>query len=72
MRSEIGRAWRHALLRRCQGHRLPWHRFSRIKERFIPTVRNMHPYPEERFYASHTARVRQFKPLLEGRLQLNQ
>lgn len=54
MRSEIGRAWRHALMRRSQRHRLPWPRFSRIKERFIPTVRNMHPYPEERFYASHT------------------
>lgn len=54
MRSEIGRAWRHTLMRRSQRHRLPWRRFSRIAERFIPTVRNMHPYPEERFYASHT------------------
>jgi hypothetical protein len=54
MRSEIGRAWRHALMRRSQRHRLPWSRFSRIAERFIPTVRKMHPYPEERFYASHT------------------
>lgn len=54
MRSEIGHAWRHALIRRSQRHRLPRHRFSRIKERFIPTVRNMHPHPEERFYASHT------------------
>ena len=54
MRSEIGRAWRHTLMRRSQRHRLPWNRFSRIAERFIPTVRNMHPYPEERFYASHT------------------
>nr|WP_255632120.1 group II intron reverse transcriptase/maturase [Rhodoferax sp. U2-2l] len=54
MRSEIGRAWRHALMRRSQRHRLSWHRFSRIAERFIPIVRNMPPYPEERFYASHT------------------
>jgi len=54
MRSEIGRAWRHALMRRSQRHRLPWPRFSRIAERFIPTVRKMHPYSEERFYASHT------------------
>jgi len=54
MRSEIGRAWRHALMRRSQRHRLTWHRFSRIAERFIPAVRNTHPYPEERFYASHT------------------
>lgn len=54
MRSEICRAWRHALMRRSQRHRLTWSRFSRIEKRFIPTVRNMHPYPEERFYASHT------------------
>ncbi len=54
MRSEIGRAWRHALMRRSRRHRLPWHRFGRIAERFIATVRKMHPYPEERFYASHT------------------
>ena len=54
MRSEIGRAWRHALMRRSQRHRMPWDRFGRIVKRFVPTVRNMHPYPEERFYASHT------------------
>ena len=54
MRSEICRAWRHALTRRSQRHRLPWDRFNRIAKHFIPTVRNTHPYPEERFYASHT------------------
>lgn len=54
LRSEIGRAWRHALMRRSQRHRLTWDRFSRIVKRFIPPVRNTHPYPEERFYASHT------------------
>ena len=54
LRSEIGRAWRQALMRRSQRHRLTWDRFSRIAKRFIPPVRNTHPYPEERFYASHT------------------
>ena len=54
MRSEICRAWRHALMRRSQRHRLPWARFSRIAKRFVPSPRNAHPYPEERFYASHT------------------
>jgi hypothetical protein len=54
MHSEICRAWRHALMRRSQRHRLPWSRFSRIAKRFIPSPRNMHPYPEDRFYASHT------------------
>ena len=37
MHSEICRAWRHALMRRSQRHRLPWARFSRIAKRFIPT-----------------------------------
>src|SRR5450830_284111 len=54
MRSEICRAWRHAQMRRSQRHRLPWDRFNRIAKRFIPIARNAHPYPEERFYASHT------------------
>ena len=54
VRSEICRAWRHALMRRSQRHRLPWDRFSRIANRFIPPVRNMHPHHEERFFASHT------------------
>ena len=52
-RSEVCRAWRHALMRRSQRHRLSWSRFSRIVERFVPRPRNMHPYPEARFYASH-------------------
>lgn len=42
------------LMRRSQRHHLPWHRFCRLADRFIPTVRNMHPYPEESFYASHS------------------
>lgn len=52
-RSEVCRAWRHALMRRSQRHRLSWSRFSRIVDRFVPRPRNMHPYPEARFYASH-------------------
>jgi group II intron reverse transcriptase/maturase len=51
-RNEVCRAWRHALLRRSQRHRLPWDRFSRLAIRFIPHVRKLHPYPEERFHAS--------------------
>lgn len=54
LRSEICRAWRHALMRRSQRHRLLWDRFGRIVQRFIPPVRSMHPHPKERFFASHT------------------
>lgn len=54
MCKDICRAWRHALMRRSQRPRMPWSRFSRIAKRFMPPIRNQHPYPEERFYASHT------------------
>jgi RNA-directed DNA polymerase len=54
MCKDIGRAWRHSLMRRSQRPKMPWSRFSRIAKRFMPPLRNLHPYPEERFYASHT------------------
>lgn len=45
---EVCRAWRHALLRRSQRHRMPWARFSLLVRRFLPKCRLAHPYPEER------------------------
>lgn len=54
MCKDIGRAWRHALMRRSQRPKMPWSKFIRTAQRFIPPIRNLHPYPEERFYASHT------------------
>jgi RNA-directed DNA polymerase len=51
-RSEVCRSWRHALMRRSQRHRLPWPRFTRLVRLYVPSLRNMHPYPEERFFAS--------------------
>lgn len=54
MCKDIGRAWRHSLMRRSQRPKMPWSRFSRIAKRFMPPIRTIHPYPEQRFYASHT------------------
>ena len=54
MCKDICWAWRHALMRRSQRPRMPWSRFSRIAKRFMPPLRNLHPYPEKRFFASHT------------------
>jgi hypothetical protein len=51
-RSEVCRAWRHALLRRSQRHRLSWERFNWLVRRYVPHCRTLHPYPEERFHAS--------------------
>lgn len=54
MCSEIERGWLHALKRRSQRPKMPWTRFQKIAKRFMPTIRNTHPHPEARFYASHT------------------
>jgi len=42
-RSEVCRAWRHALLRRSQRHRLSWERFNRLARRHVPHCRKLHP-----------------------------
>jgi group II intron reverse transcriptase/maturase len=51
-RAEVCRAWRHALLRRSQRSRLNWPRFNRLTRKYVPPCRVLHPYPEERFFAS--------------------
>ena len=51
-RSEVCRAWRHALLRRSQRHRQSWERFNRLARRHVPYCRQIHPYPGARFDAS--------------------
>ena len=48
-RSEVCRAWRHALIRRSQKHRLNWQRFNRLTRRYIPSARLVHPMPYQRF-----------------------
>lgn len=48
-RTEILRAWRHALRRRGQRSTVTWQRLSRLAQRWIPTPRALHPYPWDRF-----------------------
>ena len=48
-RAEVCRAWLHAILRRSQRSRMPWERFQRFVARYIPKVRTLHPYPNQRF-----------------------
>jgi hypothetical protein len=38
-RWEVGRAWRHALMRRSQRHRLSWDRFQRLLRKYLPPCR---------------------------------
>jgi group II intron reverse transcriptase/maturase len=46
-------AWWRALSRRGQRCRVPLDRLSRLVDRWIPVPRVLHPYPRERFDASH-------------------
>lgn len=48
-RTEVIRAWLHALRRRSQRARMSWRRFGPIVNRYIPPVKLAHPYPSQRF-----------------------
>ena len=48
-RTEVIRAWLHALRRRSQRARMSWRRFGPIVNRYLPPVKLAHPYPSQRF-----------------------
>jgi hypothetical protein len=48
-RTEVLRAWQHALRRRSQRSRMTWERLSRLGLKWIPQPRVLHPYPWDRF-----------------------
>ncbi len=50
---QVTRHWRKALRRRSQKTRVDWRRMVRIRKRWLPPVRVMHPFPEARFAATH-------------------
>ena len=50
-RTQVTRAWLHALRRRSQRHRLNWERMGRLASRWLPPARIVHPFPEVRFAA---------------------
>lgn len=52
-RVEVTRHWYRALRRRSQRTRLTWNRMNQIAARWLPPVRIMHPYPMQRFDATH-------------------
>ena len=50
-RSEVCRAWFKSLRRRSQkATKLNWYKFQWLIRRYIPSVKNTHPYPNQRFY----------------------
>ena len=46
---EAVRLWHRALTRRSQKGRVPWTRMARYRDRWIPSPRILHPWPEARF-----------------------
>ncbi len=48
-RTEICRAWLRALRRRGQRHPISWQKLTRAIKLFIPSVKVLHPYPNQRF-----------------------
>ena len=48
-RKEVGRAWLHARRRRGQHGRTTWAKMRQFAARYLPLVRVLHPYPNERF-----------------------
>lgn len=52
-RERITRYWRKVLERRSQKGRLTAARMTRLCERWLPRPRLVHPYPEQRFDATH-------------------
>lgn len=55
-RSEVSRAWLHALRHRSQRHRMTWARMKSLIARWIPPARILHPWPERRFDANTRGR----------------
>ena len=52
-RGQVIGSWLHALRRRSQRHRMTWKRMNTLVRRWIPSVRIVHPWPNERFFAKH-------------------
>jgi RNA-directed DNA polymerase len=52
-RGEINRIWWQVLKRRSQRGTISWERHQQLVKQYIPTCRNSHPYPSQRFYAKH-------------------
>jgi RNA-directed DNA polymerase len=52
-RFRVTRLWRQALRRRGQKHYLNWARMRQLEARWIPQPRVLHPWPKDRFDATH-------------------
>ena len=50
---QVGVAWFCVLNRRSQRRGLTWEKMEKLLERWLPTPRILHPYPDKRFARQH-------------------
>ena len=53
---QVTRLWKRALSRRSQKALVTWERMARIARRWLPPVRIVHPYPNQRLFLSTRGR----------------
>jgi RNA-directed DNA polymerase len=56
LRRQVTRLWLRSFRRRSQRHRLTWTRMNRLVDKWLPTPRILHPYPQVRFAATTRGR----------------
>jgi RNA-directed DNA polymerase len=52
-RVRVAQLWKRALMRRGQRATVPWERMIRLRDRYLPKPRILHPWPERRFDVMH-------------------
>lgn len=52
-RTQVTRLWQRALSRRSQKGYVPWEKMKPRVERWLPKVRQLHPWPDDRFSRRH-------------------
>lgn len=57
-RVQVTRLWLHALRRRGQKRRINRVRMARLRERWLPRARILHPWPDQRFSVRTRGRSR--------------
>ena len=55
-RFRITDLWRRSLKRRSQKDRTTWARITKLADDFLPQVRILHPWPDQRFGVKHPRR----------------
>lgn len=53
-RHHLETVWFRALKRRSQRHRVQWAQMRTYADRYLPAIRVLHPWPEERFRVTHS------------------